>query len=173
MKLEYRTDDYDTFEEFDDPQPGTLDEAEDRLLDMLPTLTKNYETGWLHPEVRSVFETGDSDPENLYIDGEETDRSALATYYVGPTEPKCCSDNGDHDWQAPQNLVGGCDQNPGVFGHGGGVLIYEVCMNCGTEKVTDNWAQDPSNGEQGLDEITYVVGKYADEVEKMKNSNES
>jgi hypothetical protein len=70
----------------------------------------------------------------------------------------------DHDWQSPHALVGGLKENPGVRGHGGGVVIHEVCVHCGTLRVTDTWAQNPSTGEEGLESVRYEAGKYADEV---------
>lgn len=83
-----------------------------------------------------------------------------------PDEPDC-KDDKDHDWRSPIEIVGGIEENPGVWGHGGGVYITEVCMNCGTEKLTDTWAQDMSDGEQGLDSVSYEIGKYADEILKL------
>ncbi len=69
-----------------------------------------------------------------------------------------------HDWQAPHDLVGGIAENPGVWGHGGGIVTSEVCIHCGTERRTDTWAQRPDTGEQGLTSVSYERGKFADEV---------
>lgn len=79
---------------------------------------------------------------------------------ITPTEPECFA--GEHDWQSPHSIVGGIRENPGVHGHGGGVVISECCMHCGCQRITDTWAQDSSNGEQGLESIEYVEGEYAD-----------
>jgi hypothetical protein len=82
-----------------------------------------------------------------------------------PDEPSCIDSRGDdHDWQEPIELVGGCKENPGVFGHGGGVTITTVCIYCGTERTEDTWAQDRTDGEQGLRSVRYEEGKYADDV---------
>jgi len=80
-----------------------------------------------------------------------------------PDEPEC-EDGEDHDWQSPIEIVGGIKENPGVYGHGGGVTITTVCMHCGAERVVDTWAQDSSDGEQGLESVSYEPSKYADEV---------
>ena len=82
---------------------------------------------------------------------------------VDPEEPECTAD--EHDWQAPREIVGGCEENPGVWGSGGSVACTEVCMHCGCKKVEDHWAQDPNDGEQGLDSVYYAPGHYATEVQ--------
>lgn len=84
------------------------------------------------------------------------------TVQIDPDEPDCI-DGEDHDWQSPIDLVGGCDENPGVYGHGGGVTITELCIHCGCERTMDTWAQDPNTGEQGLESVAYVPGKYSRE----------
>lgn len=48
-----------------------------------------------------------------------------------------------HEWQSPQWL-GGVKENPGVWGHGGGVIVHEVC-ECGARKITDTWANNGPN----------------------------
>jgi hypothetical protein len=91
------------------------------------------------------------------IDGNETSHSI--TVQIDPPQPKCI-DSGDHDWQGPHDLVGGIKENPGVWGHGGGVTIQAVCMRCGCGRLTDTWAQDPMTGEQGLTSVEYQPGRY-------------
>lgn len=71
-----------------------------------------------------------------------------------------CEDGKEHDWQSPHELVGGIEENPGVWGHGGGAIIEECCMNCGCRKLTDTWAQDPQTGEQGLTQVSYEPGYF-------------
>lgn len=85
------------------------------------------------------------------------------TISVDPDEPDCCAP--EHDWHSPLSLVGGCKENPGVFGHGGGTISHEICRNCGTERICDSWAQNPETGEQGLDSVQYKDGEYADEMQ--------
>lgn len=85
-------------------------------------------------------------------DGDEGDPDTH-TIAVDPPEPECEADA--HDWQAPGALVAGLEENPGVFGHGGGVVITRVCVHCGRYRVEDTWAQDPATGEQGLRSLEY------------------
>jgi hypothetical protein len=35
------------------------------------------------------------------------------------------------------------------------VRIHEVCTHCALYRIHDTWAQNPSNGEQGLDSVEY------------------
>jgi hypothetical protein len=75
------------------------------------------------------------------------------TIKIPPTEPDCCA--GSHDWASPLSVVGGIKENPGVYGNGGGVVITEVCRHCGRYQITDTWAQNPENGEQGLTSVEF------------------
>ena len=86
---------------------------------------------------------------------------------IDPEEPDCIESEG-HDWQSPMDLVGGCKEAPGVYGHGGGVTVTEVCVRCGCGRHTDTWAQDPSDGEQGLESVRYVPGEWGDAIERMR-----
>jgi hypothetical protein len=97
---------------------------------------------------------------------DDTDESASATVALDPDEPECSG--GEHDWQSPHHILGGLEENPGVFGHGGGVIIEEVCMHCGCARITDTWAQNPDTGEQGLRSVEYSEGKYADEIAEVE-----
>jgi hypothetical protein len=82
------------------------------------------------------------------------------TIPIEPEEPGCA--NGcEHDWHADQRVVGGIAENPGVWGHGGGVIIREHCRHCGVYRVTDTWAQDRESGVQGLLSVGY---KEADDA---------
>lgn len=105
------------------------------------------------------------------VEGEPDDDTREShTIAVEPDEPKCSA--GEHDWRSPFAIVGGIKENPGVFGHGGGVNIHEVCVHCGCGRVTDTWAQNPVNGEQGLRSVEYHAGKYADEVAALASEEE-
>jgi hypothetical protein len=73
-----------------------------------------------------------------------------------PRAPDCV--DGEHDWQRPHRLVGGVAENPGVFGHGGGVVICECCMRCGAKHRTDTGASDDSG--QQCTEVTYEDPGY-------------
>ena len=90
------------------------------------------------------------------IEGERVD----VTTTIEVDEPDCTGDG--HDWQSPE-MLGGLAENPGVVGHGGGVIVTEVCAHCGKYKSTDTWAQNRSTGEQGLTSI-----EYADADEKSE-----
>jgi len=96
-------------------------------------------TIWVDVEVRHQL-TGDS---------------LSATVPVHPDVPECTEGRDDHDWQVPFSVLGGLSENPGVWGHGGGVIVREVCAHCGRYRETDTWAQRPSTGEQGLTSIRY------------------
>lgn len=65
---------------------------------------------------------------------------------VSPAEPEC-RDGEDHAW-----LEGRC------YGNGGGVRSTDRCWRCGLTRIEDTWAQDPTDGVQGLHSVTYVEG---------------
>jgi hypothetical protein len=102
------------------------------------------------------------------VSWDETDRIKVA---IDPEEPDC-EDARGHDWQAPHEIVGGIEENPGVIGHGGGVFCEEVCIRCGCSKLTDTWAHDPADGQQGLQSIRYEAGKYAEDVVSLYSDQE-
>ena len=97
----------------------------------------------------------------VYPEDDEDDRES----HLIPVHPEApdCIDPHDHDWQSPEWL-GGCEENPGVWGHGGGAIIREVCARCGVYRRTDTWAQDPDTGEQGLESIEYLESDTASEM---------
>lgn len=76
------------------------------------------------------------------------------TAQLDPPEPKCPGHE-EHAWQSPHAIVGGIKENPGVWGHGGGVIMHACCMHCGARRVTDTWAQRRDTGEQGLESVRY------------------
>ena len=94
----------------------------------------------------------------IWIDVEVVDivtgENGAATVMLEPEEPDCV-DGHDHDWQSPYSVLGGIKDNPGVWGHGGGVIIKECCAHCGAYRVTDTWAQRQDTGEQGLTSVEY------------------
>lgn len=81
----------------------------------------------------------------------------IATHKVAihPQEPECTKKQ--HKWIAPHEVVGGLEDNPGVWGHGGGVRIHDLCKHCGVHRHVDTWAQDRSDGEQGLTSTRFVI----------------
>lgn len=105
--------------------------------------------------------SGDWDTSNgtVWIDvriEDEDGDSERITVAIDPEEPACSGRGVDHDWQSPHEVVGGLQENPGVRGHGGGVIVREVCATCGAYKVTDTWAQRSDTGEQGLRSVSYA-----------------
>ena len=90
---------------------------------------------------------------------EEWNDVGSVTVAIDPSEPEC-RDGKTHDWKSPISIVGGIAENPGVQAHGGGVVIEEICIQCGCGKTTDTWAQNPSNGKQGLTSISYEEGAH-------------
>ena len=129
---------------------------------------EEFLSGWESEEVTStiwptcrVFRQGvDDTGEIVRVDEERHGKT------IDPPEPECV-DGGQHRWETPYELVGGCKENPGVWGSGGGVKMESVCTRCGCARMVDTWAQNPANGEQGLESTSYEEGKYADEVEIM------
>lgn len=129
------------------------EDAESALADVEP----NY----------SDYASGDDDIGTVFVElaavnvDDEND-SASRSFTVEPDEPSCNA--GEHDWQSPLDIVGGIKENPGVWGHGGGVTIDECCMHCGCRKFTDTWATNPSDGTQGHETVSYTLGFYSDEL---------
>ena len=70
------------------------------------------------------------------IEAEDGEEFVFEQAVGGPAEPPC-EDVQEHDWQSPHELVGGCQNNPGVFGRGNAQLRFEeVCSNCGRYRTT-------------------------------------
>ena len=79
------------------------------------------------------------DPNGAVVQvGRESHKITLA-----PDDPECI-DGHDHVWKSPYSILGGCKENPGVCGNGGGVIIHECCMLCGCKKTTDTGATLPT-----------------------------
>lgn len=106
-------------------------------------LPRGWESSWMPdgrdlwieratPNLRPLVETECVDEETVRIE-------------ITPQEPECESD-GQHDW---------CEDDDGVRGHGGGVIIRDTCSRCGLHRRTDTWATDTSTGEQGLTSVRY------------------
>ena len=132
-------------------------------------------------DYRSFDEDGDGETFWLDIDcsitlvnydGEQIFIEASETLTFHPVEPDCSDD--EHIWKSPFEVLGGIEENPGVWGNGGGVIIKRVCPKCGQYKIIDTWAQNPENGIQGLESIKY---QEPDEeslawVEKMQSEKD-
>lgn len=81
-------------------------------------------------------------------------------------EPECVGGRG-HDWASPYDIVGGIKENPGVWGHGGGVICREVCLRCGCGRTTDTWAGDGCGGH--TEEVTYESGQHLDALQERRD----
>lgn len=82
-----------------------------------------------------------------------------------PDEPACIDTNTEHDWTSSVKTEGGLKENPGVFGHGGGVIIHDHCRHCGVQRTQDTWAQDPTTGSV-LDCTAVSYARAADDFER-------
>ena len=102
-------------------------------------------------------------------DGDTEERLGSVTVSLPPEEPQCSG--GSHAWCSPYELLGGVKESPGVFGHGGGVRIHEVCSHCGERRITDTWATNPCNGTQGHEAVEYLSAGE-EELEWVANQHE-
>lgn len=114
------------------------------------------EDGYLMPEERNVTRwiRAYADPIDPATD-EPLDGARVDVHVIIEAEEPPCLRDREHSWEAPLDLVHGIEDNPGVQGHGGGVVITRVCSFCGRYRVTDTWATDPTTGRQGLTSVEY------------------
>lgn len=73
-------------------------------------------------------------------DGED---AGVVTIVIQQTAPECPHEGG-HSWDQVS-----------VRGHGGGVLVREVCSHCEKTRTTDTWATCPDSGEPGFRTVSY------------------
>jgi len=102
-------------------------------------------------------------------DGDYT-RITTVDVIIPPTEPPCTEDK--HDWQSPINVVGGISESPGVYGHGGGVTITEVCSHCGWYRVQDTWADDGYGGHYDATEYREPDSASLEWVESVSDDDD-
>lgn len=144
----------------------TLDDARDDAAD---ASSGDYgcvtETVWSDREIYEV--RAKNEREALTRPRSRSEHVETVTVTIDPEAPPCDDDSPDHDWQSPIEIVGGIVENPGVWGHGGGVTITECCMRCGCRRVTDTWAQRGDTGEQGLRSVEYTSGFYDDRLPEL------
>lgn len=86
---------------------------------------------------------------------------------VRPLYPACgdgglTEDPNEHEWDSPYEIVGGIRENPGVWGHGAGVRIIEVCSRCGAQREIDTWADDGRGGHTCSERIL-PLAEWADD----------
>lgn len=79
----------------------------------------------------------------LWNDAEGEEDRTRVRIAIEPQVPKC---------SAPKHAWG--DET--VQGHGGGVVVRDVCEHCECVRTLDTWAQDPATGVQGLCSVEYM-----------------
>jgi len=93
----------------------------------------------------SVYEIGE--------DGEpvEDGESYTGEVEAGPQPkvPECADGSSAHDWQSPHALVGGLEENPGVYKSGTREIYTHqyVCGLCGARRTDRNVTVDRNPGE--------------------------
>ena len=105
---------------------------------------------WEGSHISSILKTGDM--EEYKIDSFEG--------YISQDEPKCISENGHH-WAATYEREGGIKENPGVWGHGAGVILHDHCTRCNVIRKKDTWGTNPFDGTHGHEMITYGEAENA------------
>ncbi len=106
-----------------------LDDAWDEAVDaVLETSAHTDETYWIKIHVRNPDDDDDAKEGKVAID---------------PIEPRCTDDR-EHKW----------DQ-VGLQGSGGGVLETGRCVHCRLEAITNTWAYDRTDGEEGMHSVRY------------------
>ena len=136
--------------------------AEQAANDFASTFDTPEETEWI--EITTFREGADSDGNVVRVDVEYLTRT------LEPDEPECTE--GEHDWQSPYEILGGCKENPGVWGHGGGVISSEVCMKCGCERVTDTWRRTPTTGSRAFGQRPTSPASIPIKSPRAKRENE-
>jgi hypothetical protein len=65
-----------------------------------------------------------------------------------------CAEGEEHEWEAPHELVGGMDQNPGVWSTGGTTYVTKtVCKNCGIYRTETDYGSQ--RNPQQCDRVEY------------------
>jgi hypothetical protein len=79
----------------------------------------------------------DADTEDIT---DEQDSHDCSGEYA-PEIPGCdAAEDGEHDWQADYDVVGGIRENPGVHSHGGTTMSFRTCCaRCGRYKVETDY----------------------------------
>lgn len=78
-------------------------------------------------------------------------RRETVSVVIEPEPPGCIANT--HDFVAPVEVVGGMEENPGVQGHGGGVIVRTVCRHCGLYRIEDTW--DQTQGPEPVESVRY------------------
>ena len=152
----------ETAADWADPQPmkaQTLVEAREEAAVILWSWFEAEvdKTGYISGDIYVSEANDDLLADRVDCNGVEWWHADSVQIVLEPTAPACIGD-GEHRWVSDFEWVGGIEDNPGVWGHGGGVIIDEVCEKCHLIQRTDTWGQDPMTGEQGLKVISYRWG---------------
>jgi hypothetical protein len=137
--------------EEDYPYAETAEEAAEDYVSSGDWGDNDGKTFWVDVDTWRRGTVLDEDGDEVELKIDEKSHSIA----VEPDEPECESDEGCHEWESPFEVLGGIEENPGCWGHGGGVVIREVCRHCGMYREKDTWAQDPNTGAQGLTSVEY------------------
>lgn len=63
-----------------------------------------------------------------------------------PPEPDC-DEGQEHDWSSPHEVVGGLEENPGVWSTGGTTMVFKtVCSRCGCVKIETDYGVQRNPG---------------------------
>ena len=88
------------------------------------------------------------DEDGEAIPGEYASDEVLAGPEPRPEETECGTEDDDHEWQSPLELVGGCTENPGVWSTGGTSFRFDyVCVKCGMYKTVETSGAQRNPGE--------------------------
>jgi len=121
---------------------------------------------WLVCEIKEW--DGDDDESVVYrymadvmlvrVDGSVGEDYEGAEMTVHPDAPPCCDGGNAHEWRAPYSIVGGCRENPGVWGSGHGQCMHvDACVLCGCERRTDHGATNMQDG-TCMTQVSYEAG---------------
>jgi hypothetical protein len=97
----------------------------------------------------------DVDVRGIDEEGEETDEHEWAEVEAGP-EPEApeCAEGEEHEWAYPHAIVGGLEEDPGVWSLGGTADRYHsVCRHCGTHRHETHYGSQRNPGQ--VDTVTY------------------
>ena len=108
-------------------EASSIEEAARKYAELLRAEYACESTYWVTVHVQPIDPSGHSTSVRVQVD---------------PEEPTCREDS--HAWVREADV-----------GHGGGVMMVDLCAHCGVRRTIDTWAQDPCTGQQGLKSITY------------------
>jgi len=159
---------YQWSDEWDDDHPAWNAAVEDwiatgrkvfRLRDLLSGVEELIEAESMQAAIEEAEDwAGDGDYDERVIVRVEIQElggnwdSETITVEAGPLpqppETECGTEDDDHDWTSPFDIVGGCRDNPGVWSKGGTRMVFAyVCSRCGLRKTVDHAGEQRNPGE--------------------------